>query len=152
MIHCSQKKGPTVVTCAEMKALERQPTLLDSPMFNEENAGSRAADFVVQTAPQRRNVLVLAGKGNNGGDGHVVARLLADAGYPVTVVLVEGVASTPDASANLGLLPKTVDVFSLDAFNAEKKRLFETTAPCIVVDAIFGTGFHGVLPEKSRSL
>ncbi|HEU5372392.1 MAG TPA: NAD(P)H-hydrate epimerase, partial [Gaiellaceae bacterium] len=49
-----------------------------------ERAGAAAADLVLREYPGR--VTVVCGKGNNGGDGRVCARLLGDAGREVTVV------------------------------------------------------------------
>lgn len=100
---------------------------------NDANKGSDAA-----------RVMIFCGKGNNGGDGFVVARLLSDAGYDVTVVLVDGEPKTDDAAVNFGLLSerpvRIVDMSSSEASLMELKG-----TPDIIVDAIYGTGFHGSL-------
>src|SRR5262245_28061820 len=53
-----------------------------------ENAGRAVADAVARRAPLGTRVVVVAGPGNNGGDGFVAARLLAARGYRVTLLLV----------------------------------------------------------------
>ena len=47
-----------------------------------ERAGRAVARFVLRQLPQRRRILVLCGKGNDGGDGLVAARYVAEAGLP----------------------------------------------------------------------
>jgi len=59
-----------------------------------ERAGAAAADLVLREYPGR--VTVVCGKGNNGGDGRVCARLLGDAGREVTVVDGVGDLGSPD--------------------------------------------------------
>lgn len=94
------------------------------------------------------DVVVVAGKGNNGGDGFVVARELSEAGVAVTVLtLADAGVFKGDAKLNLEILERLgVDVF--ECFNAagapaEEARVALDMAD-VVVDAIFGTGFAGV--------
>ena len=80
-------------------------------------------------------VRVVAGRGNNGGDGLVVARLLREEGREVDVLAVGEVSGTKgDARANLDRLPGPAP----EPFAAE--RLTESG---VVVDAMLGTGFEG---------
>ena len=53
-----------------------------------EQAGRAVARFVLRELPQCRSIVVLSGKGNNGGDGMVAARHLTDAGCAVSVFLL----------------------------------------------------------------
>src|SRR5689334_10841102 len=53
-----------------------------------ENAGSAVARFCLQEHPAAKKIVVLAGKGNNGGDGLVAARVLAERGRQVEVFLL----------------------------------------------------------------
>src|SRR5438105_4250923 len=103
-----------------------------------ERAGLAAAAAIAARFPARRAALVLVGAGNNGGDGYVVARHLAEAGWEVEIAAPEpGAAGTPDAAAmrsiaaTLGLRPRRVDV---DALGAESR---------LIVDALLGTGTRG---------
>jgi ADP-dependent NAD(P)H-hydrate dehydratase / NAD(P)H-hydrate epimerase len=99
-----------------------------------ERAGASVARAVERVAPDGP-VAVVCGKGNNGGDGLVVARLLRDAGREVTVVCVEPPEEfSGDASVNLARLPGDEPVrMAVGAF----------THATVVVDALLGTGFRG---------
>lgn len=87
-------------------------------------------------------VMIFCGSGNNGGDGFVVARLLANAGFQVTVVLVSGDPKTQDAGTNFQLLSDLpVSIITMDGMKED--ALEQGDMPDVLVDAMFGTGFHG---------
>ena len=82
-------------------------------------------------------VAVVCGKGNNGGDGLVVARLLRDAGREVTVVCVAAPEEFGgDAAANLARLPGDAPVSLAQGAGAIERA-------SVIVDALLGTGFAG---------
>jgi len=104
-------------------------------------------------------VTVLAGKGNNGGDGLVAARYLAGRGLPVEVVLAEPPeAYSGDALANLEALtggadpglPVRVRVFGRDISPAEAAELCSRSS--VVIDALLGTGAKGPPREPAATL
>ncbi|NKX71702.1 NAD(P)H-hydrate dehydratase [Rhodobacteraceae bacterium R_SAG1] len=93
-----------------------------------------------------RRAVVLCGPGNNGGDGFVVARLLKERGWEVEVFLYgEPDKLPPDAKANyerwVGPVRKRANLSENDLW-PYRGALF--------VDAVFGTGFRGELPEDIR--
>jgi len=110
-----------------------------------ERAGAGVARAVERLTPDGP-VTVVCGKGNNGGDGLVVARLLRDAGRPVTVAcLAPPQELTGDARANLDRLPGEPPVQLAagpgEAPARQRASVFEGAA--VVVDALLGTGFSG---------
>jgi hydroxyethylthiazole kinase-like uncharacterized protein yjeF len=120
-----------------------------------ENAGAGIAQALASAyAPlQGKTVLVVAGKGNNGGDGFVVARHLLSAGARVHILLVvPPTAYTGDALINY----KIVKAFARDGGEpltigrASPKALQALEAPDLIVDAIFGTGFSGKVGAPLR--
>jgi hydroxyethylthiazole kinase-like uncharacterized protein yjeF len=111
-----------------------------------ERAGLAVATEILERyAPEE--AVVFAGKGNNGGDGFVVARELFDAGVEVTVFVLGSTEEYKgDAKLNLDILAALgVDVRSAtgeDAALSEESMVLTEMAD-VVVDAIFGTGFTG---------
>jgi ADP-dependent NAD(P)H-hydrate dehydratase / NAD(P)H-hydrate epimerase len=101
-----------------------------------ERAGTGVVRAVEVLAPDGR-VAVVCGKGNNGGDGLVVARLLRDAGRDVDVVLAgEADAIGGDARINLERLPGDGPLALQDGQGA-------VASSAVIVDALLGTGFSG---------
>ena len=139
-------KNEQVVTAAQMKAIEQaanEAGLLYIQMM--ENAGRAAWAELAGRFPQPGRLLVVAGKGNNGGDGFVMARVAAKSGWQVTVWLAEGEPQTPDAITNRELL-RTLPVTVLPAEQYPDPRGWNA-----VVDALYGTGFHGALRPAGQA-
>lgn len=127
-----------VVTCEEMKALETAADKAGLSYYQMmENAGFEAFSMILKHHPQTENALVFCGKGNNGGDGFVVARKLLEASIQTRVVLVEGEPQTDDAKTNYRLIQANVQILTDDEIDMRESDL--------IVDAIYGTGFHGQL-------
>ena len=103
-------------------------------------AGKSAADIIMRRfSVCGKKVAVLCGKGNNGGDGFVIARAAAKDGWNVTALLAEGEPKTTDAITNFGRL------HSLSVNICADCTVLETQHFDVVVDALYGTGFHGAL-------
>lgn len=105
-----------------------------------ERAGAGVARVVERVAPEG-SVAVVCGKGNNGGDGLVVARLLREADRQVTVVCIAPPEDfTGDARANLARLGGEAP---LDLAEDRQRAVQALTRATVVVDALLGTGFQG---------
>lgn len=144
-----------VVTAAEMKAL-------DTAAIEEygipglilmENAGRQVVEVIRQVLGELREkvVTIFIGKGNNGGDGLVVARHLLNLGSEVKVLALANVDEiTGDAAVNLQIWRKMGQkIYSLhhgDGINLVKLVLMNTD---LIVDAVYGTGFKGEVGDKA---
>ncbi len=91
-------------------------------------------------------VLVVAGKGNNGGDGYVMARILSESGWQVTtLVLGDEDEISGDAGIMLDIIGRlNLPVHFIDDPSA-LENLFVELAPAVVIDAIFGTGLKSTV-------
>jgi NAD(P)H-hydrate epimerase len=111
-----------------------------------ERAGLAVATEILERY-EPEEAVVFAGKGNNGGDGFVVARELFDAGVEVAVFLLAAAEEYKgDARLNLDILANLgVDVRpATDEGGAlSEDAMMLTEMADVVVDAIFGTGFTG---------
>lgn len=163
MYSSSNDRCPPVLTADAMREADRYT--IDEyglPSFTlMETAGRGCADRIQAAYGPLENeaVVVLCGKGNNGGDGLVVARRLRTAGARVHVVLASAAdALRPDAAQNLSVLRQlgeqaasrlTVEQFGdLDALTETVRSL----QPRLYVDALLGTGLTSEVREPIRSL
>lgn len=137
-----------LVTSAEMQTLDRltiETFGLPGRVLMEIAGREAARVFLAHfTADARRGVGIAAGCGNNGGDGFVVARSLAQRGYPVQVFLL-GTADRlrGEAAANLALLtPLAVPVVEIPDAATLKARQSDMYRTAVWVDALLGTGLN----------
>ena len=133
-----------IVSAAEMREIDR----VSSERFGVpsltlmENAGTAVAEFVLARYPSIRQVGVICGKGNNGGDGFVAARKLHDAGKEVRVLLLAEPSEVRGDAAEM--------LKRLAASPAVARSWEELLQPApqavldseLLIDAILGTGFR----------
>ncbi len=137
-----------VVTCDEMRAMDSEAihTIGIPSLVLMENAGTaivRVLEDEYSSLTDRR-VHVLAGSGNNGGDGFVVARHLLNRGCRVRVYFVGGRLSS-ECQHNYEVFERLGgEVYRMDSQSVPKLR-FSLSLGGIVVDALLGTGFRGQL-------
>ena len=132
-----------ITTAAEMREIDRASTeKFGVPSLAlMENAGAAVAEFILDNFQNADRVAVVCGKGNNGGDGFVVARHLHRAGRVVEVLLLAAPSELKgDAAAMFERLPvRPIIVQTEQELEAESLR---SLGNChLLVDAILGTGF-----------
>jgi ADP-dependent NAD(P)H-hydrate dehydratase / NAD(P)H-hydrate epimerase len=134
-----------VLSAAEMQACDRATTeRFGVPSIQlMRSAAAAVAAFAREQFPRARRVAVVCGRGNNGGDGMMAARVLASSGLEVTTVLLgspkdlkgdAAVAWQELASPPHGLIHVAATPQDLPHFNG-------ALAADLIVDAVLGTGF-----------
>ncbi len=125
-----------------------------------EAAGHRVAEFCLRQYPAGLQVLVLCGKGNNGGDGLVAARVLAQAGRAVRVILLGRAAEAKgEAATALRRLrdeAAAVAVHEIPMEASDERALREAAQDIknagLLIDAVVGTGFKPPLRGAAVAL
>ncbi len=144
-----------VVTAKQMQSLDRQ-TIEDLGIHGlllMENAGRGTAEIIMSTYASElaeKGALIVAGPGNNGGDGFVIARHLVQAGIKAAIILLAPENKfRGDALVNLEIvkalrIPMTLCVE--EAVLIDNQAMFEDAG--VIVDAMFGTGLSRSLQGR----
>ncbi len=137
----------TILTTEQMKKCEQRSESYNVSLAQlMDNAGEALARQVLDRCMKRglHNCTILAGKGNNGGDGFVAANHLAFAGVSVKVFLCCGQPQTELALNAFEKLNKSVCV---------ETDLQSALDGCeVIVDCVFGTGFKGELNAQQADI
>ena len=120
-----------------------------------ERAGAAIADFISDHfTPAKGGVAVLVGRGNNGGDGLVAARLLLERGYEVFIILTSPAMDlSPDARVNWErLAPLTPTFFQIDGAQDIGLHSLAIARCACIIDALFGTGLSSEIKSPLREI
>ncbi len=134
-----------ILKANEMRFIDENTIKLTgiSSLVLMENAGRGAFEVILNKFSDKENFVVIAGSGNNGGDGLVIARYLFNFGKNVKVFILASDISklSEDNKTNFQILEKLgVDVLFIDEKNINK-LINAIKNSDVVIDAIFGTGF-----------
>lgn len=127
---------------AELEKLAKEKFSVP-PFFMMEHAAQAMADFILQKiGPTTATILIICGKGNNGGDGYALGRLLKDS-YKIQLVCLE----KPTAEEALAQYNRCLEL-GMEISN----QLPETISAHVIVDCIYGIGFHGDLRPAANEI
>jgi NAD(P)H-hydrate epimerase len=112
-----------------------------------ERASEQVVKWILNHFSKEHEIIILAGSGNNGGDGLAIARLLSNHNYKVSALLVMGDSGSDDFEENLNRLRLIKKVNILDDFD-----FTSSNDSNIYVDAIFGSGLSRPIEGQIASL
>lgn len=150
MSGCEIMRVLTVENVKKVEALANESGI--SYLQLMENAGSYCARIIRKTFEKtdKRSVLIICGKGKNGGDGFVIARKLHENNYNVTVMMAMGLPNDDISSEMLSRVRAlNIPVVYYDNDGATDKYFNNAQ---IIVDCIFGIGFHGTPDSTTQVL
>jgi len=125
----------------DRRAIEERKIPVDALMGA---AGKAVADLVEERISRDCPVVAVCGRGNNGGDGFVAARLLAERGFEVEVIALQDSYDPSTAAGRAWKAARESDVHFAGRF---KRRPM-----ACVIDAIFGTGLSRPVAGRERDL
>lgn len=122
------------------------------PLQLMKNAGQACFDRIVQLCGnvKDKSVVVLAGRGNNGGDGIVLTDLLCGAGANAILIFVLDLPKSECARLCYSIYETGLSVSLYTHQKENVKRALENSE--LIIDCVFGTGFHGELEDSVADL
>lgn len=142
-----------ITTTAQMKATEeRSEEKGVTRAALMQNAAAQCLDCIKQRVDKiaYKRIAILCGSGNNGGDGMELAALLREEGGDVTVLLTDKLPDTDTARACMEKRSEKPNTLSCKEDPDAAKKLLKSAE--IIIDCVFGTGFHGELPAIAADL
>lgn len=138
-----------VFTANEINLLEKCSVDSGESLFSlMEKAGGALA---LVASKHGKNILILCGKGNNGGDGFIAADRFLKMGIKTTVVLAQRTVSTDIANYAFDQIKNKVDVYSWK--NNQRINVEKALENCdVILDCVFGIGFKGEFDEEMEEL
>lgn len=115
-----------------------------------ESAGMGCAEHIIKNYPDSKNIVILCGKGKNGGDGFVIARGLSLTGKNVSIILAFNSPSDELSEKNKKRIDGLVNIY--DGSHITKSITTLLYDADIIIDAVFGIGFKGSLPCNVKEL
>lgn len=115
-----------------------------------ENAGTAAAETLINYGAEGKRIAIICGKGNNGGDGYVIARILKNFNCTVDIIKL-GEPRTADSRLNAERATE-LNIYMM-SFHENREKAFEIIKKAdYIVDAVYGIGFRGALDENTAEI
>ena len=134
--------SPVTIKYADALAVEKY-NIPDIQLMR--NAAKSCFDYICPRISPNDRVVILCGKGGNGGDGYEISRLMKAGGYNAAVINVFDCLPVTESAAAVydDCLKAKVDVFSFSSWQEEISKAD------VIIDALFGVGFYGCISPDS---
>ena len=137
-----------ILNSSEIKAIEQKEFKLRKSSYSlMQSAGEKCADYISLNISKNKELLVVCGPGNNGGDGFVIGNSLITKGHKVKIFLILPLKNKKNDNY------KAFKRLDCEVFNLKDllKELKKKTKP-IIVDCIFGTGLNKNLSSSIKDI
>ncbi len=142
-----------IFTAEQVRAWD-QFTITHEPISSielMERAATACTDWLLRQYPEQASYTIYCGKGNNGGDGLAIARLLLEKGLTVTIYILEfGYRGTDDFQQNLSRLHVYPQGHIL--FIQKAEHIHPPDPGQIIIDALFGSGLNRAIDGLTATL
>ena len=137
-----------ILNSSEIRAIERKEFKLRKNSFSlMQSAGEKCADYISRNISKNKELFIVCGHGNNGGDGFIIGHSLINKGYKVKIFLVLPIRNKNNdnykAFKNLNC-----KIYNLKDLNKELKK----KTNLVIVDCIFGTGLNKNINSNIKNL
>ena len=133
-----------ILSAAQIREADQQ-TISKEPIASVdlmERAAAACVQYIIEQSEPQSSFCIICGKGNNGGDGLAIARMLAHASYKVSVQILEYTSSSSaDFDANLALLANIPGLHVKHIEYADELKINDDKHT-VIIDAILGTGIN----------
>jgi len=131
------------VSSREMKLFEKKEFFKKKSYFFMKNAGKQVFNLIKKNFKRKQPIIVLCGPGNNGGDGFIIAKYLADQGYEIEVYVLANKKSYKGDALK-----------ALNEYGGKIKKIpsFRIKKNALIVDAIFGIGLSRNIKGKLKKI
>jgi NAD(P)H-hydrate epimerase len=137
-----------ILNSSEIKAIEQKEFKLRKNSFSlMQSAREKCANYISREVSKNKELLVICGPGNNGGDGFIIGKSLLNKGYKVKIFLILPLKNKKKDNY------KAFKHLSCKVFNLKDlhKELKKKTNP-IIIDSIFGTGLNKNLSSNIKNI
>ena len=142
-----------ILSAEEIRSWD-QYTILHEPIASidlMERAATKCTDWLIEQFPGAPSFGIFCGKGNNGGDGLAIARMLMEKKFSVTIYILEfGHKGTDDFQTNLARLHKLPA--AAIHFIQNEEHFHPIPAGEIIIDALYGSGLNRKLEGVTANL